>query len=75
MNVKTNENEIIRLQGMNFNIINWIEILKERFFTKFQKIKNKFDSVVKKELNDWLFEKEVQILFTCNFFRFTTFIN
>jgi hypothetical protein len=47
LNVETNENEIIRLQNMGFDVI---VILKEGFFKKFQRIKDELDSVVKDEL-------------------------
>jgi hypothetical protein len=38
------------------------DILKEEFFKRFQRIKDKLDNVVKNELEKWLFEEKVQKL-------------
>jgi hypothetical protein len=59
LNIETNENEIIRLQNMGFDVT---DILKEEFFKRFQRIKDELDNVVKNELEKWLFEEKVQEL-------------
>jgi hypothetical protein len=56
LNIETNENEIIRLRSMGFNVI---DILKEEFFKKFKKIKDELDNIVKSELEEWLLEEKV----------------
>jgi hypothetical protein len=59
LNIETNEDEITRLRGMGFNVI---DILKEEFFMRFQRIKEELNSIVKDELEKWLFEIKVQEL-------------
>jgi hypothetical protein len=59
LNIKTNKSEITRLQELGFNEV---DILKEEFFKRFQRIKDELDSVVKNELKKWLFEEKVQEL-------------
>jgi hypothetical protein len=59
LNIEANENEIIRLRNIGFDII---DILKKEFFKRFQRIKNELDNVVKNELEKWLFEEKVQKL-------------
>jgi hypothetical protein len=44
---------------MNFDVI---DILKEEFFIRFQRIKDELDNIVKNELEKWLFEEKVQKL-------------
>jgi hypothetical protein len=57
LNIETNEDEIIRLRSMDFDVI---DILKEEFFKKFQRIKDELDNIVKSELEKWLLEEKVQ---------------
>jgi hypothetical protein len=59
LNIETNEDEIIRLRSMEFDVI---DISKKEFFIRFQKIKDELNSVVKNELEKWLFEIKVQEL-------------
>jgi hypothetical protein len=55
LNIETSKNEIIRLREMGFNEV---DILKEEFFKRFQRIKDELDSVVKNELkNGYLKQK------------------
>jgi hypothetical protein len=49
LNIKTNKDEIMRLQKLGFDEV---DILKEEFFKRFQRIKNELDSVVKNELEE-----------------------
>jgi hypothetical protein len=59
LNIETNEDEITRLRSMGFDVI---DILKEEFFIRFQRIKDELNSVIKSELEKWLFETKVQEL-------------